>query len=164
MHKILKIIIFFPFCSSFSQGISPQSVNCTGKVMNQANGSLSFTVGDLVVLSQMDNDGNSLFGGFTSGSTISTAIIKEPDDAIINVKVFPNPMTDLVTVSIQETTVTNLILEVVDLNGEVVYTSKYSGISNNVGINTSIWSIGNYFLYLKNSENHLLGSFKIIKQ
>jgi hypothetical protein len=41
---------------------------------------------------------------------------------------------------------------------------KYAGMSNNIGISTSLWEKGIYILNLKNSENQILGSYKIIKQ
>lgn len=47
-------------CLSHSQIIAPQLVNSSGTKMSQSNGSLSFTIGELVVLSQTDQQGNTL--------------------------------------------------------------------------------------------------------
>jgi hypothetical protein len=163
----LKIILIFVLSltstSFYAQSIAPQSLNSGGTKMTQANGSLSFTVGELVVLSQTDSEGNSLGSGFTSGATISTATIKEPDTELLNVNVFPNPTTDLVTISIQDIKLSQLIIEVSDINGKIVSSGIYAGISNNIGINTSIWEKGNYFLYLKDTQNQIIGIYKIIK-
>ena len=64
IHKnnVLKTMMILLFSSSFgyAQSISPQSINSSGTSMSQSNGSLSFTVGELVVLSQTDSDGNTL--------------------------------------------------------------------------------------------------------
>jgi hypothetical protein len=70
----------------------------------------------------------------------------------------------LVTVSIQETKLAQVILEIMDANGKIISTEKYAGISNNIGISTSLWVSGNYILNLKDSRNQVLGSYKIIKQ
>jgi uncharacterized membrane protein YkgB len=75
-------------------------MNSGGSKMIQANGSLSFTVGELVVLTQTDNQGNTIGSGFTAGATLSTISIQEPDANVLNVKVFPNPSADLVNIQI----------------------------------------------------------------
>jgi hypothetical protein len=164
--KSLKTMIILVFSSSFSyaQSISPQSVNSSGTSMSQSNGSLSFTVGELVVLSQTDSDGNTLGGGFTSSATISTASIQEPNVAVLNVKVYPNPTTDLITIAIQDTKLSQVGIEITDINGKVISNEKYAGISNNIGINSAAWNTGTYFLKLKGDDNEVLGIYNIIKQ
>jgi hypothetical protein len=164
--SILKTMMILTFSSSFgfAQSISPQSINSSGTSMSQSNGSLSFTVGELVVLSLTDTEGNTLGGGFTSGATISTASIQEPDGAVLNVKVYPNPTTDLITVAIQETKLSYVEIEITDMNGKVISSEKYTGIAKNVGINSSSWNIGTYFLKLKGENAEVLGIYKIVKQ
>jgi hypothetical protein len=87
-----------------AQSIALQSVNAAGTKMTQSNGSLSFTVGELVVLQQVDANGNSLGSGFTNSSTISTTVlaVEEPNAEILQVDVFPNPTSDLVQIRIKE--------------------------------------------------------------
>lgn len=164
--NLIKTMMILFFSSSFScaQSISPQSINSSGTSMAQSNGSLSFTVGELVVLSQTDSDGNTLGGGFTSGATISTASIQEPNGAVLNVKVFPNPTTDLITVAIQETKLSSVEIEITDINGKVISNEKYAGISNNIGINSASWNTGTYFLTIKGDKAEVLGIYKIVKQ
>ena len=53
MKNLLLLLLLFPM-GLFAQEIAPQSVNSTGGKMTQSNGSLSFTVGELVVLSFED--------------------------------------------------------------------------------------------------------------
>ncbi len=161
---VVAVFTFLQGNKIHSQSISPQSINSSGSTMSQNNGSLSFTVGELVVLTQTDSDGNTLGGGFTSGATISTASIQEPDLAIIKVKVFPNPTSDLVTVEIQDTKLSNVIFEVSDASGKILSYGKYAGIANKIGINTASWNNGIYFLNIKDMNSQLLGSYKIIKQ
>ncbi len=156
--------ILFAFSYSNAQSIAPQSINSSGTSVTQSNGSLSYTVGELVVLSMSDSDGNTLGGGFTSGAAISTASIQEPDVAVIDVTVYPNPTTDLITVAIQETKLSTIEIEITDLNGKVISTEKYSGFSTKIGINSSFWENGTYFLTLKDERNSVLGIYKIIKE
>jgi hypothetical protein len=148
---------------SFAQSIAPQSVNSSGTIMTQANGSLSFTVGELVVLSQTDSDGNTLGGGFTAGATLTTVSIQETDAAILDVKVYPNPTTELVNIQINHTTLDQVVVTITDLQGKEVYNGKYAGISNVIGIKTAFYATGTYVLSLKNLNNQVLGTYKIIK-
>jgi hypothetical protein len=148
---------------SYAQSIAPQSVNSSGTKMAQANGSLSFTVGELVVLSQTDSQGNTLGGGFTSGATLTTASIQETDTAVLDVSVFPNPTSDLVNIRINHSSIEQVVVSITDLQGKEVYSGKYAGISNTIGINTATYSLGTYVLSLKNKNNQVLGTYKIIK-
>jgi hypothetical protein len=162
--------VFFPLVflmvpyAVCSQSIAPQSVNSSGTKMNQANGSLSFTVGELVVLSQIDSLGNTLNGGFTSGATLTTVGIQESDARVLDVKVFPNPISNLINIQIDYCVIDQIVVSISDLQGKEVYNGTYAGISNVIGINVASFSIGTYVLSLKKIDNQLLGSYKIIKQ
>jgi hypothetical protein len=148
---------------SFAQSIAPQSVNSSGSKMTQANGSLSFTVGELLVLSQTDSQGNTLGGGFTAGATLTTVSIQETDAAVLDVKVYPNPTTELINIQIKHSTLDQVVVTITDLQGKEVYNGKYVGISNVIGINTASYATGTYMLSLKNLNNQVLGTYKIIK-
>ena len=148
---------------SYAQSLSPQSVNSGGTKMTQANGSLSFTVGELVVLSQTDSDGNTLGGGFTTGAAITTVSIQETDAAVLDVKVYPNPTSELINIQINHSTLDQVAVSINDLQGKEVYNGKYAGISNIIIINTASYATGTYVLSLKNLNNQVLGTYKIIK-
>jgi hypothetical protein len=148
---------------SYAQSIAPQSVNSGGAEMTQANGSVSFTVGELVVLSQTDSNGNTLSGGFTAGATLTTLSIQETDVAVLDVKVYPNPTTELINIQINHSTLDQVVVTITDLQGKEVYSGKYAGISNVIGINTASYATGTYVLSLKNLKKQVLGTYKIIK-
>ena len=154
----------FMTASFFSQDIAPQSVNSANAHFIQSNGSLTYTVGELVILSSTDSNGNYLGSGFTSGATLSTATVIEPNQEILNVSVYPNPSTSLITIDIQHSKVEQVIIEITDLNGKVILTERHSGIVNKIGINATNWPTGNYLISLKDAKNGLIGSYKVIKQ
>jgi len=149
---------------SYAQSIAPQSVNSGGTKMTQVNGSLSFTVGELVVLSQTDSQGNTLGGGFTAGATLTTVNIQETDAAVLDLKVYPNPTMELVNIQINHSTSDQVVVTITDLKGKEVYNGKYACISNVIGINTATYATGTYILTLKNLNNQVLGTYKIIKR
>jgi hypothetical protein len=120
-------------------------------------------VGELVVLSQKDSDGNTLDGGFTTGATLTTLSIQETDAAVLDVKVYPNPTTDLINIQINHATINQFVVRITDVHGKEVYSSKYAGVSNIIGVNTANYPTGTYMLTLKNINNQVLGIYKIIK-
>lgn len=149
---------------SFAQSIAPQSVNSAGTKMTQANGSLSFTVGELVVLTQTDSQGNSLGGGFTAGATLTTSVINEPDVAQLDVNVFPNPTSDLLNIQIKYSALEHVFVTICDLEGKELYSGIYAAMSNTIGINTASYSSGVYILSIKDMNKVPLGTYKIIKK
>ena len=157
--------VFFSSLTN-AQSIAPQSVNSGGTKMTQSNGSLSFTVGELVVLAQTDANGNSLGNGFTSGAAVSTSVLSvtEANKDLLNVKVYPNPTTELVFVDILATKLSWVTIDIVDAQGKQLSTQKYAGMSNHIGINTASYTAGTYFLVLKDDANTTLATYKLIKQ
>lgn len=155
--------ILFMFSYSHAQSIAPQSINSGGASVSQSNGSLSFTVGELVVLSLTDSEGNTLGGGFTAGAALTTASIKKTDPAVLDVSIFPNPTSDLVNIRINFSTIDQFFVSITDLQGKEVYNGKYVGVSNVIGINTASFATGEYILTLKDKNNQVLGTYKIIK-
>ena len=148
---------------SYAQSIAPQSLNSGGAKMTQANGSLGFTVGELVVQSLTDSQGNTLSGGFTAGTSLTTLNTQEVDAALLDVKVYPNPTTELIHVQINHATIDYVVISITDVQGKEVYSGKYAGIANTIGINTDAYATGTYILALKNLNNKVLGTFTIIK-
>jgi len=162
--KIILLVSFFGFNSMQSQSIAPQSINSSGAKMTKENGSLSFTLGELVVLSHKDIQGNTLGAGFTARAALTTSSIQEADAKVLDVNVFPNPTSDLVNIRINYATIKEVLVSITDIEGKEVYCGSYAGVSNIIGINTMHYAPGTYFLALKNNLNHVLGSYKIIKQ
>ena len=167
----LKFIPIIAFCLlisfiSFAQSIVPESVNSAGAKMTQSNGSLSFTVGELVVLQQYDANGNSLGNGFTNAATVSTTVlaIEEPNAAILQVDVFPNPTTDLVQIRIKESKLENLKISLTDISGKEIFQGQYRLMQQIIGINTATYPSGTYFLTLKDFQGNVLGTYKVVKQ
>ena len=158
------LFLFYGIGNAQNQSISPQSINSAGTKMSQTNGSLTFTVGELVVLSQTDNDGNTLGGGFSAGATLTTLNVSTPNKNVLIVNVFPNPTAELVNVQINHSTIDQVFISISDIQGKEVYNGKYAGISNTIGINTASYPTCNYTLSLKDKNNQVLGTYKIIKR
>jgi hypothetical protein len=150
--------------SGFAQSIHIQSVNSGGAITNQSNGSLNFTIGELLVKDLVDSKGNSLGGGITVGSTLTTLNIINTDLNVLSVIVFPNPTTNMLYVKIADIKIEYLMISITDVKGKEIYTGKYAGLNNTIGVNMLPYSPGLYYLSLKNTNNDLLGYYKIVKK
>ena len=161
---VLLIGLFSFTINTYAQKIAPQSINSSGKKMSQSNSSITFTVGELVVLSQTSSEGTGLKNGFSAGATLTTQSIKEPDINIMDVSVFPNPTSNYLNIKINHALVKNFVITITDLQGKEIYKETYSNFSNTIGINMASFSKGNYMLSIKDNEFQTLGVYKIIKE
>jgi hypothetical protein len=164
-NYLIPLSFVFLFCSieTKAQSISPQSINSNGKKMNQSNGSLSFTVGELVVLTHTDNQGNSLSNGFSSNATLSTLSVEEVSISNLNINVYPNPSSEVIHIDFQNTIESDLSIELIDLKGQVIETERPEIESKTIKLNVSFLPTGSYFLRLKNTDNNIVGNYKLIK-
>jgi len=151
------------FNAAFAQSIVPQSVNSSGASFTQSVGSLGFTVGEIIVLTEPDSEGNTLGSGFAAGSSSTVLTINEPQSEIMEVKVFPNPTADLIHVKIIASTLDMVSLSIHSLKGDEVFRGTYAAITNTIAINTAPFAAGTYMLVLNNAQNQTIGTYKIIK-
>ncbi len=149
-----------------AQSIAPQSINTAGEVVLQTNGSLNFVIGELIVLNFVGDDGSSIGSGFVNGAINSTTVLSVavPDKQLLDVRVYPNPTSELVNVQIDNVRLDWLYIQITDLHGKQLFSEKYSGIVNKIGINVKHYTSGTYLLSMKSSDNHTLGTYKIIIQ
>lgn len=147
-----------------AQELKPQLVSSTSATMAQSNGSLTFTVGELIVQSFVDGSGNTLGNGYIptgEGSTVITAIDVVSND-FMSVLIYPNPTTDLVQIQIENPKIDSFTILVHDSQGKLIKNDKYTGVSNNIGFNTNGWVQGNYILTIISSGS-TIGQYSIIK-
>jgi len=159
-------------CSTFigtigySQSISPQSVTSATNTFSQSNGSISFTVGEVLVQMLEDSLDNTIRNGFIPASVITTTVvnIQEPDSRMLSLKVYPNPTSSLLTIDLASIQFKTFKLKIIDFHGKEILNEKYAGIPNQIGINTQNWSEGAYLLLIEDDLNNIVGKFKIIKK
>jgi len=165
-HFLIALLCMISCCAGYTQQLTPQSLNSAGAKLSQGNGSLSFTVGELNVLKAAGSNGNSVGGGFTNGAVSSTSVVTmlRPNQQVLELQVFPNPTTDLLQVQIHSSSLPRLTLTVQDLQGREVYRGDYAALNGMIGINTAAYAKGSYILSVRDEQQSLIGTYKIIKQ
>ena len=163
---LLSISIVLTTVLAYGQSIAPAAVTTAGAKLTQSNGSLSFTVGELVVEPHTDGNGNSLGGGFTNGSTSSTTItsVKQPDEEKLMVNVYPNPTADMLTLDVQHIDVDAYTIAIFDASGKQVYTANHAGINSRVNINLSSFESGTYLLNLTSNKQERHGTYQVVRK
>ncbi len=167
MKNISKNILLLAFLLSINiaeaQFVAPQSINAAGNLFSQTNGSMYYTLGDLAIFT-LSNSG-SIGQGFIASTTAFSSVlsVQEPDKALINLKVYPNPVADLLYVEILESTVDFVQIVISTTDGKMISSEKYAAFNNKIIINISKFSPAAYFIHIKDSIGQIIGTYKIIK-
>ncbi len=80
--------------------------------------------------------------------------------SIGNVKVFPNPVGDILIIDIQNKNLTEAVVQIMSITGQKVYEGVLSG--QFTSINTNSLSKGVYILHIQTTDNRIL-NYKIMK-
>lgn len=147
-----------------SQSVDPQSINSAGEKWQVGHIKVGFTVGELMVLQLEDSEGNRISSGFSAGTSLSVVGVVEADEQLLDISVFPNPVSELLYVAIQSTRLGRLTLLLTDVGGKVVYQGTYAGIANSIGVNFTSYAPGLYILWVQTEDKEILAHYKIIKQ
>jgi hypothetical protein len=157
------IVLILTVSVSYSQSISPQSINTGGAEVANSNGSISFIIGDVISASQYDTLGNNLRSGFSAGTSLSTLRIKESNIEEIDINVFPNPTSEILNIHIIRSRIEQIVVSITDILGNEMFSGQFEGTENTIGINTGSYSSGNYILIIKDVNKRELCSYKVIK-
>lgn len=155
------ILLITIFCFSLSMASAQSTVASGGNDKKGDGGSVSFTVGQVFFTSHSATAGE-VFQGVQIAYEIS--VITSVDDAReINLvaKVFPNPTTDYLTLSVDGIDLNSMVYYLFDITGKVV---QYAGIKD---IETLIYmsSLPSQVYFLKvMKSNRELKTFKIVKR
>jgi opacity protein-like surface antigen len=151
MKKIyLSALLLAPLLGQ-AQDLDQNVTATAGAYSENATGSLSWTIGETMVESVSDGT-NTLTQGFHQGNLSVSLLINETELGY-KVKVYPNPVTDNLSI---ETTEEKLDFQLLNINGQVLKSGKCE--NRNEQIDFTTLPQGTYILKLNNNETH-----KIIK-
>jgi hypothetical protein len=151
-------IIFLAFILT---GVKAQeNINSAGNNATGTGGSVSYSIGQ-VVYHTLIGTNSSIAEGVQQPYEISV-ISGVSDSKAINLSLvaFPNPTTDLLTLSFNEQSLTNLTYQLLDLNGKLLRSEKITG--NQTTIEMSNLATSTYFLKVIHNNTEIK-TFKIVK-
>ena len=143
--------------SCFSQ--AQESVNASGSNALGIGGSVSYSVGQIVYMTNSGNSGSEA-QGVQQAYEISMLDVKNTAFNI-SLSAFPNPTPDNLTLQINSFNNEKLSYELYDMQGKQL--DKGQITEEQTHINTSSLPSSIYFIYVVDKDNKQVQSFKIIK-
>ena len=141
----------------YSQSISKHVIGSAGKTQSNPNLKVSWTIGETVV-GLMTAGNNQLSNGYYPAMNIKT--LKVEDKSLdVQVKVYPNPTSQLLCVSHPE--LNSFAIQITDLNGKQIYSGT---IGKDHPLNVSHYTQGIYLVTIENKETKTKNTYKIIKK
>jgi hypothetical protein len=122
--------------------------------------SISWTLGETIIPTFKSQDGSLvLTHGFQQQLIITT--VAENIDVLVNVKVFPNPVSDLVNIQFESPTTEEIILTVLDSQGKLVKKDIVEINSSEKQLSLQDLAGGIYYLRLTKGKN--INVYKVVK-
>ncbi|UGS22552.1 T9SS type A sorting domain-containing protein [Flavobacterium channae] len=157
--------LMFYFLSVYFIGITfivaQNSVNASGGNLSGANGSVSYSVGQMVYTTNSGTNGSNAQGVQQPYEISEVLSSIDYSELISDLKIYPNPSTDHITINFINLNNLNLSLKIIDINGKVIKKEDY--LQNETTIDVSSYSSNIYFLNIMNKDK-LIKSFKLIKK
>ena len=158
-----KLILLFCCLFLSLQFEAQNAIVIAGGNIEDGNFKLSYSIGQVAKKSTSDTSG--LFNqGIQQPFEIYNLFSLSLDDNDISnfeIKAYPNPTVDLLTLSINNAIVNNQIVKVYDLNGKVILQKEL--IQNETQIDFSQFNAGVYLFNVFDKNHTLIKAFKIIK-
>tara|TARA_B100001059_G_C17655856_1_gene486929 strand:+ start:141 stop:617 length:477 start_codon:yes stop_codon:yes gene_type:complete len=145
--------------SSYSQTISKQVIGPGGQTFENGNNKLSYTVGEVAVGAMTDEDGTYQLGnGYYPSLDLSTLNTETPE-LQLQVKVFPNPATEVIYVN--HPTEQFFEVAITDVSGKQILQTLHQ---KEQPLNIQTLTTGTYFITVTTKESKQTNTYKIIKK
>jgi len=157
---VLNVIFFLIviLCSIYQTSAQQQIIGNSGGNIENGNGSVSWTIGELVTETIKGSE-HTLTQGFHQSKIIITEI---EDNTLLSsdMRVYPNPVATRLTINAGDTDVSGMRYNFVDGTGAVIKTGLLMDYETQISVEDMVSSI--YFLRIYNKERPIK-TFKIIK-
>lgn len=155
IYNCLTVLIFL------SPGmISAQQVlSSTGGTVQNTSGSISYTLGELVIDTRADGT-RVLTQGFQQTEILLTAM-HELSGSGIQIIAYPNPTHDFVILKFEKGEIPNIEYILFDLRGRLLLKEKLTG--NEAKISFQLYEPGSYFIKVS-GDGKEIQTFKILKR
>lgn len=152
--------IFFLFVIGLSTIQAQESISTTGGDVFGNDGSVAYTIGQVVYTANISTTGNVSQGVQQAYEVYVMRINNIKSNLAITV--FPNPVTENLTLQINDYKNEKLFYWVNDMQGKIL--NKNQIMTYQTQINTTTLPSATYIINVVNQENKIIKSFKIIKK
>ena len=157
-HLKVKLSAFF-FCLCLTVLHAQKVIPVTGGNASGSNGSISYTIGQIVYHSNTGSNG-SVVQGVQHPFDISVVGIYETQYILSQYSVYPNPTNNFLILKIDNLITTNIFFQLYDISGKLFDYKKVTGNKTNIEMGYLTPSV--YFLKIFR-DNKEIKTLKIIK-
>ncbi len=145
---LFLFVIAAPFVAT-AQMLTPTVISSTGGFSSNANGSLSYTVGEMTMVQTFSANGNILTQGFQQPNDNVTGLIDLTQDEFGSLVVYPNPAVDNMWFGFQLPEEGRVQIALYDVLGQKIsdlYNANYDNGKIVEQANVSAYAAGVYML------------------
>ena len=159
MRYFVLAFLLLGFSSYAQPSISKQVIGPGGQTFENGNNKLSYTVGEVAVGAMTDEDGTYQLGnGYYPSLDLSTLNTETPE-LQLQVKVFPNPATEVIYVN--HPTEQFFEVAITDVSGKQILQTLHQ---KEQPLNIQTLTTGTYFITVTTKESKQTNTYKIIKK
>lgn len=151
------MLFFFVFTTTLLK--AQQAIDVTGAEGSGASGKISYSIGQVAYISASSANGR-LSEGVQQPYEFFSVGLKEPEDAVLQLQVYPNPATSNINVKIEHYNLESIRINLYDGRGRLLLSEKAENI--NTLISLEGLSDANYYLSIFDLGKELR-TFQIIK-
>lgn len=152
-------IILLISLENSAQSIGPSVISSSGETSIINELVVNWTIGEVVTGTVELNGRFKVNQGLHQSTLIITAL--EEDFLMNQVRIFPNPTADYITISIDQNEIKYINL--FDLQGNLLEEQQYESTNQPHKIDLTQYKEGVYILTINTDQNTLQGKFKIVK-
>lgn len=142
-----------------AQSVDKSVISTIGNAYTGQTVSVSYNAGELIIGNLTSEDGAiQLSSGYYESLNLETLHIDIPE-LKFEFNLYPNPVLD--ALYIDHPTLSEFIVSIHDMNGRLLYEQL---LQVQKPIPTSNLSLGRYIVSVKNIDNQMINSYKIIKE
>ncbi len=158
MKRYFSVLIAIFFSLAVSAQVKQEVIASAGGY-NVAGGiSISWTLGETIIPT-FTNGGLTLTHGFQQQLIVTT--VEENIDILVSVKVYPNPVSDVINILFEEVVESEINLTLLDSQGRLVKKDVIEATVSEKQVNMQDMAAGVYYLRL--TKGKLVNVYKVIK-
>ncbi len=158
---LLSSFIFVIYAHCFGQTITPNVLISAGDEFKNSFAQISWTLGDFQTTTYSKND-LTLTQGFLQSNFNITGVLNIEKTSDINIKVYPNPVKDILNIQIQSNSNSIIQWELINQSGKMLKTGNNSEDLTNSQINFSSFNNGIYFIRTYKKDGSYVKVFKVV--
>ncbi|HAF27470.1 MAG TPA: hypothetical protein DCG75_00340 [Bacteroidales bacterium] len=144
------------------QSISSYVVASAGESVEVGGLNVSWTLGEIAI-ETLESTDLVLTQGFQQGYFEITSI-GDPLSTNFTIKMYPNPASEFVWVDLESEEIKDAVIELFDLDGKLVYSSKLNVIEGPNKVELGNLNSSQYILRISDNSGIVLQTFKLVKR